>query len=121
MKYLTPEQSIGALTCARAVEQWLPSVFNEDYTVLRWLRIEKTKHGECAVQYITCFDDGDDDFIDISEFSPVNPDEPLMQDTFGSADDALGFAVQTYQADLCRFVGAGMIQEEYKGYLKDRR
>lgn len=120
MKYLTLEQSIAALSLAKAIEQWLPHVLNKNYTMLRWLRIDKTKDRLYIVQYIECFDDGGYDFTDIYEFSPINPDEPLKMNSFESIQDALDFAVKSYHADLHRFVSAGMIQEEYKSYLINR-
>jgi hypothetical protein len=86
---------------------------------LRWVRIEKLKD-QYATQYTECFDDGDYDFVDIYDFSPLHPDEPLKVDTFELIEDALNFVVESYKADLQRFVSAGIIQEEYKDYLKAR-
>lgn len=110
------EQLKGNLSVGKAVEQWLSHESKEDYTVLKWLRIDKEKDSNYSVSYFECFDDGDDDFTDIYEFSSLDPDEPYVINSFNSVNEALDFAVNNYSASLERFVTDGMIQEEYVQY-----
>ena len=117
MRYLDREQLTTLVSLGKPVEQWLTPVNETEYIVLRWLRIalEKGKH---VVEYTECFDDGDADFIDISEFSPLHPDDPVKLDYFDTVAETLSFVEVNYDADLGRFISNGMIQEEYESYLK---
>lgn len=117
-RYLMEEQLRTNLRLGKSVEQWLGFKKEEDYTTLKWLSIEK-KNGNYTVAFIECFDEGSSDFIDIYEFSLLDPDEPEgILNTFISIDDALDFAKSKYNASTNKYVSSGMIQEEYKEYLK---
>ncbi|PTS93380.1 hypothetical protein DBR11_25390 [Pedobacter sp. HMWF019] len=118
MKYLDIEQLKTNLSLGKTVEQWLGHKHEEDYTVLKWLSIKKERNAEFNVAYIESFDEGSDDFIDIYEFSTLDPDELLgVINTFSTKDEALDFSVNEYGASMGKFVSQGMIQEEYALYL----
>jgi len=117
MKYLSSEQLKTNLSLGRSIEQWLSHQKHDDYTILKWLRIDKEKDSTYSVSYMECFDEGDEDFLDIYEFAPVDPDEPFTINSFITINEALIFAIDKYQVSESRFVSTGMIQEEYKGYL----
>ncbi|QKJ31600.1 hypothetical protein HQ865_18125 [Mucilaginibacter mali] len=112
-KYLTIEQLRTNISLGKPVEQWLSHESKEDYTILKWLRIYKERDQTYSVNYIECYDDGDDDFIDIYEFSSLDPDELYFSNSFDSVGGALDFSVSNYSASLDKFVTGGMIQEEY--------
>jgi hypothetical protein len=120
MRYLLPEQLRANLSLGRPVEQWLPPRLHDDYVVLRLLRIEKERNSTYATIYIECFDDGNEGFVDVYAFSSVNPDESEVVNNFDLVEGALGFAIENYHASPEKFVGAGMVEEEYKAYLKLR-
>ncbi|MFC0512677.1 hypothetical protein ACFFGT_00640 [Mucilaginibacter angelicae] len=120
MKYLLPEQLKTSLSLGKPIEQWLSYQKHDDYTVLKWLRIDKERDAIYSVSYIECFDEGGKDFFDIYEFAPLDPNEPFIINSFGAIDEALTFATDNYQASESKFVSAGMIQEEYKDYLTAR-
>ena len=118
-RYLNEEQLKTNLSLGKVVEQWLGSKKEEDYVTLRWLSIEKERNGNYTVAFIECFDDRNSEFTDIYEFSSLDPDEPEgVLNTFVTADDALNFATSNYSASNSKYVSLGMIQEEYKKYLK---
>lgn len=119
MRYLTIQQFQTNLSLGKSIEQWLSYEDKIDYTILKWLRIDKEKDSTYSVSCIESFDDGGDDYIDIYSFSPINPDEPYIIDNFKSIYEAVKFAIDAYSASDSKFVSAGMIQEEYN-YL-DRR
>lgn len=75
--------------------------------------------GLFAVTYFESFDEGDEGFHDIYEFSVLDPaDFPDgVTHQFESIDAAVSFAVDTYSALADKFVAAGMIQEEYVKHL----
>jgi hypothetical protein len=120
MKYLTAEQLQAALSSQKAIGQWLPSTLLKNYSILRWLRIDKINGPRYILQYIECFDEGNNNFIDVYDFSPINPDIPLKQDSFRSIENALNFAEEKYNAALNRFLLGGLIQEEYRNYLNSK-
>ena len=116
--YMTEEQLKSNVTLGKAVEQWLGYTKEEDYVVIKWLRIDKEKNQSYTVAYFECFDEGNSEFLDVYEFSQLDPDEPYgALNTFDSIDDALIFSTVTYNALNIKYVSAGMIQEEYRDYL----
>lgn len=117
-RYLTEEQLKSNLALGFAVEQWLSYYQEEDYVVIRWLRIDKERDQRYTVAYFECFDEGNADFLDIYEFSALNPDEPYgVLTQFDNSEEALRFSETAYEASIGRYVSAGMIQEEYRDYL----
>jgi hypothetical protein len=117
MKYLLPEQLKTHLSLGKPIEQWLSHQKHDDYTILKWLRVDKEKNGTYSVSYTECFDEEDSNFLDIYKFASLDPDEPFIINSFGTINEALTFAADNYQASEGKFVSAGMIQEEYKDYL----
>lgn len=121
MVYLQNEQLRTNLRLGRTVEQWLGYKQEDDYIVLRWISIEKESSDEYSVAYIESFDEGSEDFLDIYEFSTLEPDEPLgIVTTFSTIDEAISFSLDEYSAKMDRFVSAGMMQEEYRTYLNEK-
>jgi hypothetical protein len=118
-RYLNEEQLKTNLSLGKAVEQWLGSKEEKDYTILKWLSIERKRNGKYTVAFIECFDDGSSEFTDIYEFSLLDPDEPEgIINTFITTDEALNFAESKYNASISKYVSSGMIQEDYKEYLR---
>lgn len=118
--YLSSEQLKAALSLGKTVEQWLNIVHEEDYDVLRWLSIEKEKNGQYSVSYFEVFDEGNEDFLDVYEFSYLDPDVPCIIDYFDNYKQALTHCIEHYHCQENKFVNAGMIQEEYSNYLKTK-
>jgi hypothetical protein len=121
IKYLTIVQLNQNLQLGKSVEQWLSADKRDNYTVLKWLRIDKEKSSTYSVCYFESFDEGNKDFVDIYEFSLLSPDDlGGVVNTVGSVEEALDFAVSNYAASRDRFVSAGIIQDEYSIYLNKR-
>ena len=121
MVYLQNEQLRTNLSLGKTVEQWLGYKQEDDYIVLRWISIEKESNDEYSVAYIESFDEGSEDFLDIYEFSTLDPDEPFgIVTTFSTADEAISFSLDEYGAKIDMFVNVGMIQEEYRTYLNEK-
>ena len=120
-RYLDEEQLKTSLRLGKSIEQWLSINNVDDYNVIKWLIIKKEKEEVYNVAYIESFDEGSQDFIDIYEFSTIDPDEPYgIINTFNSIEEALEFSIITYGASSDRFVSTGMIQEEYRDYSNFR-
>lgn len=119
IQYLTDDQIRTRLRLGKSVEQWLDDVQEDDYTILKWLSIDKENDESFSVTYFECFEEGNEDFMDIYAFSLIDPDEPFgVIHTFPSIVDALEFATFTYKASSHRYISTGMIQEEYRDYIK---
>jgi hypothetical protein len=117
IRYLGEEQLKTNLRLGKSIEQWLSTNRVDNYSIIKWLTIEKEMDGVYNVAYIESFDEGNEDFIDIYEFSTIDPDEPHgIVNTFNSVEEALKFSIITYGASSDKFVSAGMIQEEYRDY-----
>ena len=117
--YLKEEQLKSNLSLGFPIEQWLSHYKEEDYTVIRWLRIDKEKDQNYTLAYFECFDEGNENALDIYEFSMLNPDEPFgVLNQFDNIEDALNFSENSYGASIEKYVSAGMIQEEYHDYLR---
>ncbi|QDW25197.1 hypothetical protein FFJ24_010395 [Pedobacter sp. KBS0701] len=121
MLYLQQEQLKSNLSLGKAVEQWINAEIKEDYVIIKWLRIEKEADGSYTVTYFECFDEGDENFVDVYEFSMLDPDYPFgIITSFSSIKDAIDFSVENYGASVLKFVSGGMIQEEYANYSKNK-
>jgi len=115
IQYLKDDQIRARLRLGKSVEQWLGVVQETDYTILKWLSIDKESDESFSVTYFESFDEGNEDFLDIYAFSLVDPDEPFgVINTFYSIADALEFAEVIYKASPNKYISAGVIQEEYR-------
>jgi hypothetical protein len=112
--YLSPLELTARLRLGKEAHQWLGHFEEADYTVLRWLYIFKDKQ-QYSVSYVESFDEGDEEWTDVTEFSHLDPDE-VIEHSFASAEEAIEFAVQTYSASRERFVPGGMLHAEYLAY-----
>lgn len=116
--YLAPDELALALRTNKAIEQLVGHQDEKGYRVLEWLRLETVDRGRVAVSKFTVFDDGSDDFLDIYEFEPVNPDSVFDEPAeFESTDDAIAFATSELKADPSQFVRGGDIQLVYSNFL----
>lgn len=115
-----PEQLRDNLSLGRSVEQWLGPAIFPDYVTLRTLTISKERDSTYTTSYVEYFDDGHEDFTDIDAFSYLHPDEPELLNNFDTVDEALQFVLTSYNATPDKFVNTGMLQDEYRDYLKTR-
>jgi len=120
MRYLVYEQLGANLSIGKSIEQWLPPDIHPNYIVLRMLTISKERNSTYATSYVEYFDEGNEKFTDVYAFTFLNPDEPELLNNFNSVDEALQFVLASYNATPDKFVTQGMIQDEYKDYLKTR-
>jgi len=119
MKYLIFDQAQTHLKLGKTIEQWIGAEEKDDYVILKWVTISREKDNLYIVGYTECFDEGNEDFIDIYAFSAVDPDEPFgIFNQFSSALEAIEFSLNKYGLSKDRFLNSGMIQEEYLSYLK---
>ena len=120
--YLSHQELIARVHVGKEAEQWL-SCFNEaDYTVIRWISVAK-EEGQFGVTYFESFNEGDENFHDVHEFSVIDPEnEPYgITHLFDSVEAVVAFAVENYDASAEKFVASGMIYQEYAKHLLHKR
>ena len=119
--HLSPQEVVARVHLGKQVEQWLSYYSETDYTIIRWISVAE-EDGQFGVTYFESFDEGDEDFHDIHEFSVIDREnEPYgTTNLFDSVEAAVSFAAENYGASADRFVASGMIGEEYKKYLLEK-
>ncbi len=122
MKHLTVDEAFNSLTKGIAIEQWIKDYAELNYVVIEWLRVDKEKDNSYSVAFFRCFDEGEEDFFDVYEFSQIDPNLPygLIQN-FTSAEEAISFAIINYHCYGDKFINAGLIQDEYELYLSRKK
>lgn len=114
MRYIDKNELATNLRFGRPIEQLLSDRSEDGNLVIRFIRIEK-KTGEFSVALFEVFDCGTTDFLDIYEFSAVDPDFPYGEaKIFFTAEDAIEYSCGELNASPEKFVGSGMVQIEYR-------
>jgi len=118
MRHLLEIDVFSNLRNGRSIEQLLSKSIYGDFQTIKFIRIDKENSGAISVSLFEVYDDGNEDFLDIYEFQPFEPDEPDGLITmFQTPDEAVFYACSTLGANINKFVNAGMIQDEYKDSL----
>jgi hypothetical protein len=115
MRHIQRNDLTTYLIAGRSIEQLLPSGLVGGLATVRFLRIDRERSGKFSVAKFESFDEGAPNFLDIYEFSDIDPDLPYGEVT--SFDDpviSIEYACNEYGASIDNFVSAGMIQDEYK-------
>ncbi|MEG2806025.1 hypothetical protein [Stenotrophomonas sp.] len=114
MRHLIEFDVKANLRNGRTVEQLLPGRIEAGETIIRHLSIHRTREGEWMVEVYEVYDDGPD-FMDLYEFSSVDPDMPAGEEpTFASVEDALAYCSEQLGARPDRYVNLGLVSEEYR-------
>jgi len=119
-RYLNSFELTARLHIGKEVEQWLGHVEETDYTVIKWLYIAKETPQRYVVCYVESFDEGDEEWHQVAEFSLLDPDKEVTH-YFASVEEALTFASQTYGASIERFIPGGMMSAEYASYWHSKQ
>jgi predicted esterase len=72
-----------------------------------------------VVSYVESFDEGNEEWTDVTAFSLLDPDEEV-EHSFSSVVEAVEFAIQTYGVSRERFISGGMLQTEYLTYWRNK-
>lgn len=120
VRHLTERQAVSALERGATIEQMLSS--DLDGGSFRWLSAAREDDVLVLRLHETC-DDGGPDFLDVYDFTAVNPDDEFGTGVaVASASDAtelIGIAVAS-GARVDRWVSGGVIQDEYSDLLLTR-
>lgn len=125
MRYLVESLAIGALTRGRSVEQFLGSVGDAHAPGVRWVEVVPIG-SEFKVVLHTSADVGSENFCDLVEFPPLDPENEDAE--FGleiavatETHDALALAEHRTGAVRGRWVNQGMAQDEYRDFVLSGR
>src|SRR4051794_29531080 len=80
MRHLTRDQAAGALRRGRQVEQLLDSEPHEPRRTVRWLTVGPSGGG-FVVRAHHVYDEGNREFLDVCEFSPIDDEEDWGEGT----------------------------------------
>ncbi|MER5960344.1 hypothetical protein [Streptomyces sp. NPDC001893] len=120
MRHLIPSFALSALQRGRQIEQFLGRVERDGQQGLRWIAL--SPGSSCVTIYVSDVEDvGTDNFLDITEFPPLDPEE----ETWGreiavlpTPVDALHLAEHDLAADPQRWVNQGIVCDEYQDFRK---
>jgi len=85
--------------------------------VLRWLAITHRKDGRIAIEIHEVCDEGSTGWIDVYDFSSLDPNEEWTEHVFDDPQQALDFAA-SLGASPDRFVNEGIVRFEYRDSLQ---
>lgn len=109
---LTPPEAAAALRRGVEIEQFISLAGGE----VRYLTISRTG-GDFALTEHHVYDDGTDDFADISEFRPVDEDEELGEGrtvaVFATAEEAVDAAEGGCGGSPDRWVNQALAADDY--------
>jgi hypothetical protein len=115
-RHLTPSEAAGALRRGSQIEQLLDgSASTDGRASVRWLsayRLGQTFH--LVAHHVA--DLGTEEFVDVTEFPPIDDDEYAGEGRSLTTADEAGVLLEAavrHGADPERWMNFGMVQEEY--------
>ncbi|UBX47484.1 hypothetical protein LDO51_09745 [Providencia alcalifaciens] len=123
-RYLNLQEAELALKRGKAVECFLGGCERDSRAGIQWLSIRGSK-SEIDVSIYETADLGDESFLDIYEFGPLDPDLELEDanevKSLTSFGQAIEFIEQRFAGSSERLVNELMIQDEYAEYISRGR
>ncbi|MGH3390109.1 MAG: hypothetical protein ACRDOO_14665 [Actinomadura sp.] len=123
MRYLTEGFALGALGRGKPIAQFLGPRADADPAVVQWVEI-RPRGGEFEVVLNAVHDVGGEHFLDLWEFPLDDPEEDGLGRVLAGADSALGAmkeAEEQTPAVRHRWVNLGVVQDEYRDYIRAGR
>ena len=118
VRHLTRAFAVGALRRGKEIEQFLGGFDHGDQHIIhiiRWVALSPRKD-QITLYLSEVVDVGTDNFWDVSEFPPLDPDEETWGKIIGTAsspDEALDLAEHRLGATPDRWVNQGVVCSEY--------
>jgi hypothetical protein len=120
MRYLTNGYLRTALRQGKSIEQFLGGSGSSEHKTIRWLGIRSNDNSFCLTFY-EAIDEGSESFHDLYEFTCEPPDEDPPEYFFATIEEALEYSASTFGASRSRWVNAGVVQDDYADYLRNKR
>jgi hypothetical protein len=123
MRHLTPASAVSALGRGREIEQFLGGSVDGEVSSITSITI--SPRGDAfGVSVHEVLDVGSEDFLDVSEFPPIDEGEYVGEGrslgTAASPADAIALAESIVAARPDRWVNQGMVGDEYADYRQSR-
>jgi len=122
-RYLLREEAEASLRRHRSVECFLGDCAREGRPGIRHLSLI-LENGAIVMRLYETADLGRPDFLDISEFGPLDPDladgDADEVEKFVTFDDCLQTMRQRWPGSDRRLVNEGIVQDEYADYIASR-
>lgn len=112
MRYLTRQEIDVTLRRGKGVAQICRSYTHEGQPAIQYIVIY-LRSAEVELWMLERYDDGNKDFADIVEFGEIDPDNSPVISKFSTVEEAIGFAVATYDARGDRFLNESMLGDAY--------
>jgi hypothetical protein len=125
VRYLAESFVLGALRRGRSVEQFLGPCGSAEHPGVHYVEVRPTQQ-RFEVFLHTVQDVGSENFLDLGEFPPLDPDDEESEfgRLLGMAEDplaALQVAERHAGAERGRWVNEGVAQDEYGDFVRAGR
>ncbi|MEU7122911.1 hypothetical protein [Streptomyces zaomyceticus] len=122
MRHLVESFSVGALRRGQGIEQFLGAAGTPSTPGVRWVGIEPTKRGYVVTLHVV-EDVGHEQFCDLLEFPPLDPDDEFGLELTVCDDELVAMAQAEAQtgARRDRWVNAGVAGDEYLDFVRAGR
>lgn len=119
-RYLTSSEAKAAMNRGKSVECFLGSCQRDSKPGIKWFSARAGGNGIKVSVYETA-DLGSEDFIDLYEFGPLNPDleleDPDESIDFISFETFFSEIEKKFSGSTSRLVNEFIIQDEYADYV----
>jgi hypothetical protein len=118
-RYLLEIQVRARLNLGKSVGQFLSREDAPDSAIIKWLTIYKGgDEKKYSLYYNEVLEEGPENFLDLVELTPVDPDYSPIVEEFDSVEEVVAFATNTYGASPHKYVAESMVTDEYADYLR---
>lgn len=119
-RYLTRSEAESALNRGKAIECFLGQCERDGRKGIKWL--SASRRGEAVrMAFYETADIGNEEFLDLYEFGPLNPDldldDPEEERVFGDFSTFISELESSFPGSTLKLVNEGVIQDEYLDYL----
>jgi hypothetical protein len=117
-RHLSEIQTHTRLSLGKSIGQFLSRQDEDDYAVIKWLTIDQGDEKAYSIYYSEVIDEGPENYLDLVELTPADPDNSPVVDEFDTIEEALAFATTAYGALPDKYVAESMVNDEYADYLR---
>ncbi|MBF9252620.1 hypothetical protein I2I11_04895 [Pontibacter sp. 172403-2] len=112
-RYLIEDEIITLLNLGKPVEAFIGRI-SDDQEILTWIGLEKSNENHVLLNIYEVFDEGNLDYVDIYDFSYVDPDLEFETTEFSDFAGTIQFIKERFKLNEINFLTKGGIQDEYK-------
>lgn len=119
-RHLSEVQARTRLSLGKSIGQFLSRQDEADYAIIKWLTIDQGDEKAYSIYYSEVIDEGPENYLDLVELTPADPDDSPVVEDFDTIEEALAFAATAYGALPHKYVTESMVNDEYADYLHER-